>query len=277
MDQNFIRDIAPQEIRYISKEDITCLDGTKVEKNQALMRIIFSQKLKDNKYIETRDYMGCDGKIAFTEYIEANETNEALHSLEDFYQNKMNISKAGEFANFEYTLFDNMQERVFSITHEINSDKTKEMNFILNNQLFFKRNIEEDTWVFYQAYPIVFKMSRNGYNFSIKSSGRFQRPVKARVTPLNVEYYDEDSHRISLASFQELFTINGFNFIMESLLAYYPQTSFVTSNLQSSKLLTELRDAQTFLINGVQLNLVRNLIEEYIEAVQKGEIVDNRK
>ncbi len=280
MDQNFIRDINGPEIRYISKEDTTCLDGTKVEKNQALMRVIFDNKLKEDKYTEVRDYMGCNGKVAFQEYIEIKGINQALHNLSDFYASRLKLGAVKNYKNFEYTLFDNQGERVFSITNEVLSKENKnnsEMNFFLNNQLFFKRIINNEKWITYHSYPLSFSMNRNGYSINIKSAGRFQRPIMAHITPYNIEYYNEDQERVALAKFQENFTVNGFNFIMDSLLAYYPQTSFVTSNLQSSKLLTELRDAQTFLINGVQLNLVRNLIEEYIEAVQKGEIVDNRK
>lgn len=277
MDQNFIRDINQGEISYISNENVTCLDGTDVEKNQPLMRIIFSPKLDGENYHEVRDYMGCNGKIAFQESIEVKGIDKPLHSIKDFYQNKLIISKIREYKEFTYSLIDNHGERVFSYHSSQISPNHEEMDFYLNNQIFFKRQILNKENVTYNSYGINFKMDRNGYTFSANSNARFSRPISARITPTNIEYYNPMQRRVSLAEFQKFFVLEGFNFIMDSLLAYYPKTTFVTSNLQSSKLLQELRDAQTFLINGVQLNLVRNLIEEYIEAVQKGEIVDNRK
>lgn len=277
MDQNFIRDINQGEIRYISNDTTFCLDGTKVEKNQPLMRIIFAPKLEKENYNEVRDYMGCNGRIAFQELIEVQGIKKALHSTEDFYQNKLNLNKLTSFKAFKYSLIDNQGEIVFSFHHQTLDATTKELDFYINNQLLFKRTIINAQDVIYNSYAIEFSMNRNGYNFRANSPAKFSRPISAKVTKNNVEYYNQMQRRISLADFQKNFILEGFNFIMESLLAYYPKTSFVTSNLQSSKLLSELRDAQTFLINGVQLNLVRNLIEEYIEAVQKGEIVDNRK
>jgi hypothetical protein len=276
MDQNFIRNINQGSITYISRNDEVCLDGSHVEKNQPLMQILFDQKLKDKNYEEVRSYVGCNGRVVFQEVLFIKGIDSLLHSQDDFYNYKLDLSKASTYDEIQYFFIDDHGARTFAINGQ-KSNKLSEMNFFLNNQLFMKRIIENDQWVSYSSYPLHFKMNRNGYRFETRSSKRFHNQLRANVTKNNIEYYNPEGERISLASFQENFTVSGFNFIMDSFLAYYPKTEFVTSNLQSSKLLNELRDAQTFLINGVQLNLVRNLIEEYIEAVKKGEIVDNRK
>ena len=276
MDQNFIRNINDGSITYISRSDELCLDNTLVTKNIPLMRIILSQSYDKGVYQETRSYTGCNGKVVFQETINAKGLSKPMHTMDDFYKNNMDFSKVREYESFEYSFIDEDGGRTYAVVASKNKN-IQEMNFILNNQVLMQRIIQDGNWVSYTSHPINFEMNRNGYTFRTSSSKRFDNQLRAKINKNNIDYYNSKGERISLAAFQKNFAINGADFIMDSFFAYYPKTSFVTSNLQASKMLTELRDAETFLINGVNLDLVRILIREYIEAIERGEIVDNRK
>jgi hypothetical protein len=276
MDQNFIRNIEDGSITYISRSDELCLDNTLVTKNIPLMRIILTQSLEDGVYQETRSYTGCNGKVVFQENIVAKGLSAPMHTMDDFHKNNMDFSKVREYSAFEYSFLDEDGGRTYAVVSRTDND-IQEMNFILNNQVFMQRVIQDTNWISYTSFPLDFEMSRNGYRFRTSSTKRFDNQLRAKINKNNVEYYNSKGERIALATFQKNFTVNGADLIMDSFFAYYPKTSFVTSNLQSSKMLTELRDAETFLINGVNLELVRILVRDYIEAIERGEIVDNRK
>ena len=63
---------------------------------------------------------------------------------------------------------------------------------------------------------------------------------------------------------------------MQVWLRRFPTTEVTSSSGSNQRLLNELRIANSRLLNGTELNLVRILIQQYIQAVEKGEFVDNR-
>ncbi len=81
-----------------------------------------------------------------------------------------------------------------------------------------------------------------------------------------------------MAKFQKAFHMEGLTYPVMSVLVELPTTDFVSSGSKSARMLEELRNAQTWLITGgaAQINLVKILIDDYIKAVDKGMISDNR-
>mgnify|MGYP001501345402 FL=1 len=58
----------------------------------------------------------------------------------------------------------------------------------------------------------------------------------------------------------------------------FPKTSFTSSITQSERLLSELRLNNIRLIQGAELNLVQNYLQELIESIEKGQlIIDDRR
>lgn len=279
MDQNFIREVQGREVYYYSNKWVRCQDSTKAAPRQKLFRINYAQSLEEDKYAEHRFYYGCDGGLAWRETIRAEGVEQNLHTAAEILTGEMNLKAAGEYERFSYELADSESNPVFSI-HGHLLEGGGSMSFSLSGDLFMRRTISESETgkvVRYYSSPFQFNLDRNGYRFNMSSSGAFEGFLEARLGEANTQYFNNKRERISLAEFQQKFIFHGGKFIMDSLLAALPKTEFVATNMAGGKMLDELRNAQTFLISGTQLNLVRNLIEEYIKAVQKGAIVDRRQ
>jgi len=88
-------------------------------------------------------------------------------------------------------------------------------------------------------------------------------------------YFDANKNQISFIEFQKSFTLNGFNFIMDSMLIELPKTKFASLGNQNARLLDELRNAQAWVTSG-QANLVRSYLESLIKSIREGYITDTR-
>lgn len=101
----------------------------------------------------------------------------------------------------------------------------------------------------------------------------------------NVRIYDSDQRLISINKFLTAYssavqatTMNFASTTVQYWLKKLPATEFVSSTGQNSRLLDELRLTYTRLLNNIELNLVRQYIQELVSAVENGllQITDNR-
>ncbi len=101
----------------------------------------------------------------------------------------------------------------------------------------------------------------------------------------DVRIYNSDFKLVSINSFLTSYshgvqasTLNFVGMILQHLMKGLPSTEFVSSAGQNSRLLDELRITYTRLLNSLELNLVRQFVQELIAAVENGllQITDNR-
>lgn len=279
MDQNFIRTAGGNEVGYHHTEEVSCLNGVKASPRQKLLKISYASSFLDGHYQETRFYYGCSNTLGFRESYSINGVKGPVHDRSEILAGKMDFESVSKSDDFSYELADGNGSPLVEIIHRKHTDRSA-MVFKIGGAKVLRRQVkllDPKKIVRYFAYPYEFSVSRNGSHFNAKSDGAFENYVTAIIDADNISYYGPSKERLSMAAFQALLQPPPMNLIMDMLLAELPETKFISSNAQSSKMLEELRNAQTFLISGVQLKLVRNLIEEYIKAVQEGSIVDNRK
>lgn len=276
MGQNFVRVVTDSEVYFTSNSETRCQNGKKVPARQKIMSLSFKKSLVGDEYSESRIYRGCGGSIAFQESVQASGANKELHTKKEIFEGKMDLDSPEALEALTYELQDGEGNLVFAGYFKRIGQGTSTV-FKLGNSKFASRTTNKTSAgkkVVLRAYPFSFHQHRNGSEIEFNSNG--DGILMALVTDLNTIYYGDDRQRISMAEFQGNFNMGGLDVIMDSMLAELPETKFVTTGTQDAKMLEELRTAQTFLISGTQLNLVRELIEKYIKAVEEGSIVDNR-
>lgn len=276
MSQNFVKVVSPGEVYFFSNSETSCQNGEKVPARQKIMSISFSKELKGQEYTESRIYKGCGGHVSFKEILRVSGASSELHTDKEIFEGKMDLDSPESQRAMSYELKDGEGKLVFSGYFKRFGKSTSTV-FKLGDSKFSTRTTDvtaQGKKVIFKAYPFEFNQSRNGYRINFDSNGN--GTLMALITDMNTIYYNNNRERTSMANFQGSFNLGGLDIIMDSMLAELPETKFVTTGTQDAKMLEELRTAQTFLISGTQLNLVRELVEKYIKAVEEGSIVDNR-
>lgn len=286
--QNFIERKYKQGTRFVSNEIVTCPFGVKVQPLENIVNYSYTQDISKDVQtgkvttIENRTFRGCAKKKTLTERIKVIGDKSYAASEKDILQGNLNLTMDnGGREIIDYRMFDSDGNQVMRLYSKING-KYRFTNYYFGSDKFMqilyeKKNDKLD--IKYRFFPFDFILNRNGFQFSTKVGARSQGYFRAFVYKSGaIEYFDDKGVQVSLASFQKNFQINGINFIMNSILIEFPVTDFVNTGGDSARLKEELRNAQTWLIGGnpAQLNLVRNLIEEYLQAVDKGLLVDKR-
>jgi hypothetical protein len=284
MRQNFIERKTQDGSRFISDKNVTCPLGVKVLSNDNLMSLSFSNNYKVNSETkkinsyEHRNYSSCDGSLAFRESIVVVADKKQRHTREDQLLGELDLRFNNEFDSVDYRMIDATGEQV--IRSFTSKTKNKLISVIsIGNEKYINISIDKELnkKVFrYRFNPITFKVKRNGFEFEMNIPLRFSGHMKAELFDNGrIKYFNPKGIQVSLASFLKEFELNGLDFVMNSVLKSVPKTSFFNTGNANARILEELRNAQAWITTG-QDNLIRNLLEEYIAAVNKGEIVDSR-
>ena len=257
MQQNFIEDSAPNITKYSSDKVSTCQLGHTVPAGQTILKITKqnSKNIKLEKDITT--YTGCSG----------------LESLKE-------ISIKYTSGNDSYEFFGPNNISIFKTIRILGKEQTTSQ-ILLNDQMVFKiierkKNGYEE--VLYKKYPFTVALNYNGGDINFNSSQSFNGAYRLKIYPgKRIEYYDDSSRLISLSKFQKQIGFRGINYFIDLALNDLPKTKFINSGSSNTKLLEELRNAQTFLISGSNIDYVKNLINQYIKEAVEGNIIDNRR
>jgi hypothetical protein len=257
MHQNFIEETAPNIIKYTSDKISKCQLGQSVPVGENILKITKqrSKNTKLKKHITT--YTGCSGQESFKE---------------------ISIKYTSGNDSYEFIGPDNTS--IFKTIRLKDQNQTTSQIF-MNDQMVFKiierkRNGYDE--VLYKKYPFTVSLNYNGGKINFNSVQSFNGAYRLKIYPgRRVEYFDDSSQLISLANFQKQIGFRGINYFIDLALKDLPKTKFINSGNGNTKLLEELRNAQTFLISGSNIDYVKNLINEYIKEAVEGNIIDNRR
>jgi hypothetical protein len=288
MRQNFIERSYKNGTRFISNEKVVCPFGVEIAPKESIVTYTYTTDVtKDevtNKIttVQNRLLRGCAKKDTIQERIKIVGNKAYLQDHQDVMQGKLQLQMGkGAKELVDYRMLDSQGVQVMRIYSKI-SDTKRITNFYFGDQKFIqityiknKTNLD----LRYRFYNMDFNINRNGFVYSEAIPARTDNFFRAIVHDNGaIEYFNDKGIQVSLASFQKNFQLNGISWIMDSILIELPVTDFVSTGGDSARLKEELRNAQTWLIGGnpAQLNLVRNLIEEYLQAVDKGLLIDKR-
>ena len=268
MNQNYVFDINKNSVIYKSNSKVFCNTGNIVEKKEVILKVLISQNIKNKMVRESRKYFGCSGFVSFTEIFKFKQSDNNIQGdLQNYLTKKINffeyqlVGPSNEiFVNFK--LADKYQGLWFLSQRVLTIKQTKTKFFTSNKYSFFPYNLE------FAIFNSKLKFSRSYFR---------DRFISGKKSHLRFEFFNSKSEPISFSSFQNKLQFNFVKDISKELLIDLPKTSFVSSGNQNVKLLNELRNAQAYLDSNTNIDFVRNLILQYIDAATKNRIIDNRE
>lgn len=283
--KNYISQVSDKTIIFKNSEDTKC-NGVLLPKDSAVSSFKLNFNLKDDELNEKVIYSGCSEislvedvvtrginlkPITFNDFIRGNRSfdlkdNETfklykVSNLEGDEIFKVMLEKSGN-SRFESYFY--LGQKFLTINFEFNTSSTKAIFTAYSYQATYKR--KHGTWSSRSNY--------SPYSFTV---------VVDKMASDQVAYYDQNRNRISLSNFLSLFnmyildsTLSNLQSIFDYHTYYFPSTEVTKSGAASQRLLEELRVNQSRLLTNTELNLVRNFIQDLINATESGFIQDNR-
>jgi hypothetical protein len=257
MEQNFIEKTSGNTTKFFSDRIVHCQLGQTVAIGQTILKVTKQQVTNSKLKKDIISYYGCSGQESFKEITTGYFSGKTSYEL----LGPNNIS-------------------IFKSVREENSGRVLSL-FFLNDQLIYKvieRKKTKYDEVLYKKYPFTLNMNYNGGNINFSSNEVFNGAYRLKIfSNKRIEYLDDSSKLTSLVNFQRRIGFRGVNYFVDLALMDLPKTKFISSGSGNTKMLEELRNAQTFLISGSNIEYVKNLINKYIKEAGEGNIIDNRR
>ncbi len=287
LSKNFISIINGKTVGFTTSSPLRC-NGLSTPPGQPISSLQYVSNLKDQELIEKAVYTGCNGAISLVEDV-VTRGNE-LKSLEysDFIKGKRSFD-LGANENYRYYRLSNSDnEEIFKfIIERTPNGKTAEF-FIVESKfltLRYEFSVDQSKVTFkYNGYK-----GRYARKFATWEFDRLYDPFTNTViakkvgTFVETSFYDTRGVRFTQKDF--LTRVDDFLFsgpvkrirdILDYHNYYFPSTEVVKTTGQNEVLKEELRLTYNRLQNNSELNLVKKQIQDYIEAVNLGQIIDKR-
>lgn len=266
LSQNYIISRSAAGIVWSSSEKVDCAGITRAAR-YPLASISMSKNGDSVSFI----VKGCNSLPLFKETFETQ--NAANFTLAEYLSGQI---PSGKLAR--YLLQDGKGQNVFE-WHSKNSTSV----FLFASQRFLDIYKEDSRWQ-YKAVGYSANYSNDGYNMGVVMDFDDSR-LSVDWSDREVRLYNTDYQRISVNSFLTSYshavqstTLNFVAGIVKYFIGALPSTEFVAAGGQNSRFLDEMRLTYTRLLNNLELNLVKQYIQEVIKAIESGliKITDNR-
>lgn len=266
LSRNYITQRSSESIYWTSSEALDCAGVSRAPRAP-----LASLSVRRGDNVVSFELRGCSGRMVLRETFSA--INAQSFSLSEYLNGKI---PGGTLTR--YVLQDSIGANILEWR-----EKEGISVFTFINSRFLDIYKSATRWQ-YKAF---------GYSVSYKNEGNsFDVDMRFDPQQLTVEWggnevriYDTEFRRISVNTFLigyshtiQNVTLSIISGIVKSALTLLPSTEFVASGGQNSRLLDEMRLTYTRLLNNLELNLVRQYIQEIIKAIESGllKITDNR-
>lgn len=286
--KNYISQTSDHIIVFKNSADINC-NGNKIAKGNPITSLRYNSTYNDDgkELNEKALYVGCSGEYAFVEDVITRGTNLKPITFNDFIRGKRTFDLKDNENSRLYRVSNNENEEIFKVIIEkLGNGKIADFYYLGQKFLSINYNYStSSTRAIFTAYSYNATYVRKYGKWSSRSN---YSPVSFSVfvnqmSKDQVQYYDGSLNLLSLNNFLGLMndyllnsTLSSLRSIFEYHTYYFPSTETTSSGAASQKLLEELRIAQSRLLTNTELNLVRNFIQELINATEAGQISDNR-
>lgn len=284
--KNYITRIVDQSVSFLSANPYNC-NGVTNNPNSVLTTLQYIYKKTDSELIEKSKYSGCNGEISLVEDVVTRGTNLSPLSFSDFIRGKRSFDLKDDENYRLYKVSNSDGEEVFKVLIQ-KFNNSKIVQFFITGQKFLTMN--------YDFTPDSTRLTITYYGFEANYVRKYSSwSMRMNFTPYTntiyvskksgsqAIYLDNDGKQISLLNFLNGFTNQIMNAPIKLLYGifayhnyYYPETQATQTGAQSQRMLEELRMAQNRLLTNTELNLVKLLLQDYINALEKGLILDNR-
>lgn len=265
LSQNYIASKTNQTIVWFSTDSTEC-NGKTYPAKSPLATLSFAIGVKSYQ-VELR---GCDKETVLVEQFLTHE--QVSYSISDYLD--------GLFPT-------KLARYLFRDGHGVNIFEWRQLgqtsSFKFLNKSILDLYKDESRWQYLvKGYDAEYAHENFGFNVTMNFPD-FRTTVEWDNSSYRI--FDNDYHRIGINTFLtgysnaiQTTTLTFVGSILKQLLAELPSTEFVSSGGQNSRFLDEMRLTYTRLLNNLELNLVRQLIQDVIKALETGllKITDNR-
>lgn len=266
LSQNYIISRSESGIVWSSSSKVDCA-GFSRSARYPLASIAMSKAESAVSFI----VKGCSGAPLFKETFESAKAQE--FKLSDYLRGQL---PAGKITR--YLLQDGKGQNVFEWHANENTSV-----FLFTKQRFLDIYKEEQRWQ-YKAVGYSSNYSNDGFNMGVVMDFDDSR-LSVDWSEREVRLYNTDFQRISVNTYLTSYshavqntTLNFVAGIVKYFIGSLPSTEFVSAGGQNSRFLDEMRLTYTRLLNNLELNLVKQYVQEVIKAIESGliKITDNR-
>ncbi len=282
--KNYISTIKDESLVFTNSESLNC-NGASYAPGERLSTIQYNHKKINNQLIEKVIYTGCNSEISLVEEVITTGENVLPLKFADIILGKRTIDLADKESSRLYKISNGDGDEIFCILIE-KKENQKIINFMFAGQRFLSMNFEykpDQTRVVSTFYGYTATYIRKYSKWSTRSEFTpFTNTVIARKGEM-VIYLDGSGNRLSQSSFINSFVqtimegpIKTIGSIFDYHTYYFPKTEATKTGSQNQHLIEELRVAQNRLLTNTDIILVKNQLQEYINAAELGQIIDNR-
>ena len=282
--KNYISTITNESLIFTSSEALRC-NGINNIVGERLSSIQYAYKKQNSSLCEKVTYTGCNSETSLIEQVTTTGSSLEPLKFSDIIKGKRSFDlKDNELSRY-YKISNGDGDEIFSVIIE-KKDNSKFLNFSILGQKFLTMNFEyknDATRVVFTYFGYSASYSRRYSNWSMKNNfTEFSNTVVAKKAEF-VTYLDKDGNRISLSNFITAFNqtvmdsaVKTIGSIIEYHTYYFPPTEATKTGSQSQRFIDEIRIAQNRITANTEINLVKKLLQDFINAAELGQIVDNR-
>lgn len=285
--KNFITRKNAGRTEFSSTSNVQCPLGETIAANSILTSYEYQTKFSEGQILQQASYFGCKGLLSLKETIVTKGEELKPVNWMDISGSRVIFKLALKETQRIYIIADGQQRELFKAVMNRTSSGEQTDLYVMNNKVLTMNLIQGDdkTQLNYNIYSYNLNYSQNGFNINSRLSQNYSFRVLAYKENNQVYFLSNANQPISLSDFQTslndtllISSMNDMGYIIKSFILEFPKTDFVATGIKSSVVLDELRLSFVRLTNNTELSLVKILIQQYIEAIEKGTLViqDNR-
>lgn len=275
--------------RFQSNQPAKCY-GPPIQNQDEVSKIIYRQEIKklENGVERLHDnvqYWGCNRNVEMIEQVTILGKNLELRNLTQIRKAARSFALSDDIQEIHWRMLNQDQEEITSVRILHAPKQETRIYFQVAGALLATLNFiyKESEKRFIFDFPnLNFTYKRKYSKWRYNSTSNQPNTYEARQTPNNpANYLNARREFISQQDFQQAMTdkLIGQHSrlkIIEQIFKYhlygFPQTAISVNLGNNQRVLNELRLANIRLLSSTDLNLVQNLIQSYIESIEKGEI-----
>lgn len=282
--KNYISTIGNNVLIFTNSDAMKCNEVDHAA-GEALASIQYNTKASGNQLSEQVVYTGCNSQISLIEDVITYGENLAPLKFSDILKGTRSVELKPNETRRIYKISNGEGDEIFSVVIE-KGNKSQSMLFSILQQKFLTINFR------YEPTSTRAVLTFFGYSATYtRKYGRWGMNKKMDPSSISVfakkngpaQYFNNEGNLISLSSFVSSFsknvmdnTVQTITDILEYHTYYFPKTESTKTGNQSQRFIDDLRLAQNRLLSNTDITLVKNLIQELINAAELGQITDNR-
>jgi hypothetical protein len=285
--QNYISVPGPHGVNFTSNMRVHCANQLPAEPKAFTGKIEYATHLTNNTLSEAVRYYTCNGVLLFTETIYTTGSKVQIPKIQDVINGQRTFTLTADETERSYSFTDSEQHELIRIDQKRIATRYN-ATFLIDGKEGLTYN-EESNGSQVQA---VYRASFNDFSYRRKNSRTRSSYGGARPVTLSVQVFPNGQREFvssmnegpipfstftkTLAEVSQDGPIGAVGYALGMLMNELPPTVFVSAGITSGRMIDELNLIIRRINEKGNLDQVKNLIQEYLQAVKDGKIKDDR-